>query len=1004
MSFVAVAYFFYAILVVPWIDGEVSQKKIETLQPTGNNNQRYEKLITDLFPEDDWIRGRCKILDAKQSILFFKEAKQLEDGNWEVKPFTMFLNPNEALVDQADGTPRAPEKPIILRTEAGAYIKFEDGSSPNSPNGKFSGARMPGKVVVIREESEPGAEDNFEFITKNIQVNKKQILAVNPVEFKYGSHYGNGHSLTINLADVSKNKRPGRRQPLVRNLKTIELAHLDKIMLLPSPSDMEASSGGELQSDLESKLEESPVKITCTGPFRLDFGKSEMVLFDQVHVEQLHEETAHDHLYCDRLQVHFRLKHKSGESADQESKEKLKFQSITAFGQPARLLVDSRNAYAQANQISYHIPRRIIHCQNEVLFRDGAHQFEAPEIQYKLTTNNQLGTGWATGPGKVIGHPDDDSKQFQATWQSELNLQPHEGKKVISLHGNSHIVFRGDQHFQCEELHFWIWEKRQRGPKPKWDFFPAQMLGLRSVRLNAPEFAGRVDEVRVFWPAPIGTIRPRRENRLTNTKSSKAKFASNRKQPASGQDRKTERQKKPVENRIVGTGYLATAYLTKDHELESFRVEGPESKTSNPRSSQPSVHVQSIDLTPLSIGKPSRLLLDVKGTDVQIDSTKKKDAFKVSVRGTPATIAADGIQFETEVLSVDQSTNTAWSNVPGTIQVSPEIQSDTRPLGPEPKTTIHWNKSLKFDGWVLRLTDKIRFSGLDYLKTGEQVTFEGETDQLAASTNQFVNFRKSIKLNPDSNSNSKSKIKISELALLNNAYLKATTRETINEVKSIDEIDAIEINVRLDTGDARAIGPGTVRSIRQGSRKDGKQPGGLIAGLASSKEKLSYIEVAFDGKIIGNFLERKGTVNENVRAVYGPANDWNVRYDPDGTSIFGEEIYINCNQMKFSQWQPVNQARPIVELAAIGNTEIEGKKFRALATQLTYTEENEIIQLEGLDRSNAKIWFRKNERQPWQYGEAKKFKYQKSTSEIVGSEDLKEMRFLQFEAPKKRRR
>ncbi len=202
--------------------------------------------------------------------------------------------------------------------------------------------------------------------------------------------------------------------------------------------------------------------------------------------------------------------------------------------------------------------------------------------------------------------------------------------------------------------------------------------------------------------------------------------------------------------------------------------------------------------------------------------------------------------------------------------------------------------------------------------------------------------------------------------------------------------------------DARAIGPGSVRSIRQGSKK--KDQAGLISGLSSSKDKLSYIEIAFDGKIIGNFIDRKGSVEDNVRAVYGPANNWNVRYDPDGTSIFGDEIYINCNQMKFSQWQPVNRRQPLVELAAIGKTEIEGKKFRALATQLTYTEENGIIQLEGLDRSNAKIWFRKNERQPWQYGEAKKFRYQKSTSEIVGSEDLKEMRFLQFEAPNKRRR
>ena len=60
--------------------------------------------------------------------------------------------------------------------------------------------------------------------------------------------------------------------------------------------------------------------------------------------------------------------------------------------------------------------------------------------------------------------------------------------------------------------------------------------------------------------------------------------------------------------------------------------------------------------------------------------------------------------------------------------------------------------------------------------------------------------------------------------------------------------------------------------------------------------------------------------------------------------------------------------------------------------------------MEGLQRTYARIWFRKNENQPWQYGEAKKFRYQKSTSELVGMEDVKAMRILQFESPNKRRR
>ena len=997
----------YALFVVPWIDPKIEQKRIETLYPSQQqSNQRYDRLITEIFPEDDWIRGKCKILDAKQSVLFFKEAKQLEDGNWEVKPFTMFLNPDNALV-ASDSAESNGEKPIILRTEEGAYIKFEDGTSPNSPNGKFSGARMPGNVVVVRQESTPGAEDNFEFRTRNIQVNKKQILAVNPVRFKYGKHFGSGHNLTINLNGESKKKKTNQRVPLVKNLKTVELAHLEEIMLIPSPTEpqeLSASAGNVL-----SKLEKSPVRVTCTGPFRLDFGKSKMVLFDEVHVEQLHASADHDHMYCDRLEVNFRFRDSTGEDAElkdvnakvaTEKKEKIKFQLVTAFGHPARLEVNSRKAYAEANRISYHMTRKIVHCRANVLLRDGEHQFQAPEIQYKLTNNNQLGTGWATGPGEIIGHPRDPDKVFKATWQSEFNIQPHEGKKAISLHGNAQIIFQNEKHFSCDELHFWIWEKRKRGPKPKWDFYPAQLLGRRNVSLNAPEFAGKVNEVRVFWPNPIGTIRSVDPNRTTKNSRTQGKLVSHPNGP-----KKTMAPKKPVENRIVGHGNVATAHLNRKNELQSFRLESHTDPSVSHRDVEP-VHIESIDLTPAAIGQPPRKLIDVKGSDIQVDSTKEKDAYKVTVKGWPAIIEAEGIRFKAEYLTVDQSStvNKAWTNVPGTVEIFPTVKNGRQPFGPEPKTTIYWNKKFEFDGWVLRLTDQVEFNGLDYMESGEQVTYEGKTQQLAARTNQFVNFRKSLnKKNTGNDPRKKLELKIQEFALLENAYVKSITRESIDEVKSIDELEAKEINVRTDTGDARAIGPGTIRSMRAGKKKQ-RQESNLIAGLASSSTGLSYMEVAFDGEINGNIESRAGTINENVRAVHGPAKDWSVRYDPDGTSIFGEEIYLNCDQMKFSQWRPERSKKPLVEIAAVGNTEIEGKKFRALASQLTYTEENEIVQMEGLQRTHARIWFRKNENQPWQYGAARKFRYQKSTSELVGMEDVKALEVLQFEAPNKRRR
>ncbi len=1003
------AYFLYSAFAIPLIDGtiEKSQAQPERTQPASND--RYSQLITSHFAEDDWIRGRCKILDAQQSILFFKEARQLEDGNWEVKPFTMFLNPEGALSRNTANSEDA-EKPIILRTEEGAFIKFEDGTSPNSPGGKFTGARMPGKVEVIREESSPGAGDRIEFITRNIQMDNKQILAVNPVQFRYGKHHGKGHNLTIQLNPMSKKKN--ERLPLVRNLKTVELAHLDQLWLEVGPDDVDQPSGNLRQNQakrstnvalagkpsptakkpknqLISSATQAPVKVTCTGPFRLDFGKSQMVLFDQVHVEQMHAKEMHDHLYCDRLELDFAIR----KEATTESG-KIQFRDLRAIGQPARLLVDSRNAYAQAEVIHYKIRKRIVHCKKQVIVRDGTYQFSAPEMQYQLTLNNQLGTGWATGPGEVIGNPDDPNNNFRASWNSEFNIQPHEGKKAISLHGNANIVFRGEQNFACDELHFWIWEKRRRGNRPVWDFFPAQLLGRAGVTMDAPDFAGNVDEIRVFWPLPIRSLPRGPANRSPQSKSTRNQHPKS--QPTHLVSHPTEppqpSTKSIVESKLSVQGKIAIARLNRENLLKSFRVEQQ-------------VIAKSIDLTPLHEGQSARQSLEIVGDLLQVDATKVKDSYKFEVSGNPAHIDSDGIRFSSKSLAIDQSNNLAWTDEPGEVLISPEVQAEQRLFGPQPSTKITWNKRLEFDGSVIRLTDRVRFSGLNYLQSGEQVEFEGKTFQLAAQTNQRVNFRRSEtgKSPGKQQSPIQTPIQIVELALLNDAYIRTVTRESINVIKSIDEIQATEINVRIDSGDSRAIGPGNIRSIREGDPQP--TPGAQVAAkMGNDDSVLSYLQIAFAGQIIGNIKQRNATVNDQVRCVYGPAENWETRYDPDATAISGDEIYLNCSQLKLNQWQPVGRKKPVVEIAAVGNTEIEGKKFRAIASQLTYTEQNENILLEGLRRENAKIWFRKNDKQPWQYGEAKRFRYQRSTSEIIGSEEVKEMRFLQFEAPQRRRK
>ena len=66
-------------LAVPMIDGEIEKGQIEPERVKAKSSHRYDKLISDLFPEDDWIRDNCKILDAKQSV-FVLQGSQANGG------------------------------------------------------------------------------------------------------------------------------------------------------------------------------------------------------------------------------------------------------------------------------------------------------------------------------------------------------------------------------------------------------------------------------------------------------------------------------------------------------------------------------------------------------------------------------------------------------------------------------------------------------------------------------------------------------------------------------------------------------------------------------------------------------------------------------------------------------------------------------------------------------------------------------------------------------------
>jgi hypothetical protein len=100
------------------------------------------------------------------------------------------------------------------------------------------------------------------------------------------------------------------------------------------------------------------------------------------------------------------------------------------------------------------------------------------------------------------------------------------------------------------------------------------------------------------------------------------------------------------------------------------------------------------------------------------------------------------------------------------------------------------------------------------------------------------------------------------------------------------------------------------------------------------------------------------TLHDHVRSIYGPVAAWEDQLNADDLSP--DDVLMNCDlltvrQMNADPTAADPQHHPI-ELAAEGNTDIEGDVFTAHAYKMTYTEAKDLLMLEGDGRTFAELY------------------------------------------------
>ena len=483
-----------------------------------------------MFPPGSWELDRPKVLDTDRGMLLLKELRELDQYRLELKPCTLILF--------SGGEDREGSRPVIMQAGEGAVLTFDEPVNlARGQIGRLARGTLPGSVTIRSPESRPGAADQLEVVTHNVQMTRERIETPQPIPFRYGNSYGSGRDLIIHLA-LPVEKRSAGGAPAAKQrmpgVASAELVHVDRIRLqLDNPKELAPAAAAKDRPATPS-LE---LEITCQGPFKFDFEQRVATFEDQVDVLRVPTSGAVDQLSCQRLSVYFTKPDAPAAPAAKTSGSSapdlrgLKIERIQAQGTPAVVRAPTYSATLRAELFEYNFLTREVKIEDrqKLMLRYQQYDVEARQLEYQFAAGGRLGRLRARGPGRAYGTlPDKENQTFEATWNDRVILQPHQGDHALSLLGGGLLRIHGEGEFAARDLHLWINESLdpQSPPgKPRYRYLPLRMLAEGDVRVDSWQLAAVVQRAEVWirheavaaTPAAAGAANRRRRTRLNAT-------------------------------------------------------------------------------------------------------------------------------------------------------------------------------------------------------------------------------------------------------------------------------------------------------------------------------------------------------------------------------------------------------------------------------------------------------------------------------------------------------
>ena len=528
----------YLKFAVPAIEGpgnlirerNVSQQLDELQSPLEDKSY-----LIPLLPPDAWELQACTTLLVDSGTILYTSLDRLEDGSLQIKPFTLI----SGLDHSSQGSPANSNPPTVLRCLAGAKLKF------NKPfrelftgNAKMESARLNGRVDIYRPPTQPNKNDAIHFITSNVRIDKQRVYTLEGVEFEFGSTWGSGRNLSIDLAHEDESSALIGFSN-INGIRRLELAFLDKLRIEPSATKHELKNGSPIgfnadtqEPDSNSKLfanNTAPLEITCKGPFVFDF-KSNTASFRQ-HVVAEQMDDFRDNIRCDELTLVFEDKTQHVLPTDptdiqpteprregnQPNSSNLHLERFIAKGSPAIVVSNSKSAKIRSEYLSYNLLTNQIdgrcgeNSRGMITVDSPEYQMAAKQLRYRLSEDGSLGEVTVTGPGRLrrVGKPDQD--EFYSVWNTGLttrNVLDQPGILHIAIDGSAEVRIAQQSSIRADRIEMLVWQipkvttNANRKVERSWEYLPSKLVTTGAVTIVSPKLDGQANHLTAAWPAP----------------------------------------------------------------------------------------------------------------------------------------------------------------------------------------------------------------------------------------------------------------------------------------------------------------------------------------------------------------------------------------------------------------------------------------------------------------------------------------------------------------------